>query len=340
MGFILQKDNIRIETDNLPQGLIELEVISSVISTRSIKQIITSSYGIKKISQCELLQSNIHDTYKIFGDEKNYILKLFNKSWNRFADIEYEINVLNFLKTSSCPVSYPLLSESGQYILKLDAPEGGRYFYLSTYAYGEELDYRVSKNAYTYGQSVANLHQKSQLFKPETYEKKLDVVTMYETAKDKLKLFLLNFPEERAFFVKVTNLLTERIQSFDFSELEHGFCHGDLHGGNVKYWHDKGVFYDFDFCGYGLISYDIAAFKWMSMLRNNDKIWNEFISGYRAVKRLPENELEPIVLFAAIRDIWIMYLFINRVDDMGAQYISKPYIEKRMSFLNKLAEKL
>jgi Ser/Thr protein kinase RdoA (MazF antagonist) len=135
-------------------------------------------------------------------------------------------------------------------------------------------------------------------------------------------------------------LLTEHVKAFDFNEFEHSFCHGDLHGGNIKYCNNNGIFYDFDFCGYGLISYDIAVFKWMSMLRNNDEIWHEFISGYRSKRNLSENELSPILVFVAIRDIWIMYLFINRVDVLGKLYISQPYIEKRMSFLKVLSDKL
>jgi len=336
----LHKINIRNEAQKVSSDLINLNVVSSVLSSNSIREIIISLYDIKGINNCELLQSNIHDTYKVSGDEQSYILKLFKYNWSSLADIQYEIDALNFLKSSISFVSSPLLSKSGHYILKLNVPEGERYLYLSSYVDGEELEYRNSKNAYIYGQSVAKLHQASENFEPNIYKKKLNVCTMYETAKDALKAFLLGFPEERVFFIKFTNLLTEHVKSFDFNEFEHGFCHGDLHGGNIKYYNNNGVFYDFDFCGYGLISYDIAAFKWMSMLRNNDEIWHEFISGYRSIRNLSENELRPILVFVAIRDIWIMYLFINRVDVLGKLYISKPYIEKRMSFLKILADKL
>ncbi len=157
---------------------------------------------------------------------------------------------------------------------------------------------------------------------------------------DAIKEFLLGFPEERIFFIEFTNLLTKHLKAFSFNEFEYGFCHGDLHGGNIKYCNDNGVFYDFDFCGYGLISYDLAAFKWMTLLRNNDALWHEFILGYRSMRELSVNELSAILMFAAIRDIWIMYLFINRVDVLGKLYISRPYIEKRMSFLKILAEKI
>jgi len=317
----------------------KIKVITSVISTQSIIELISFSYDIDKIINCTLLQATIHDTYLIETFSKKYIFKIFKHDYVTKSEINFEIEFVNYLKSMQLNVSNYIQKLDNKYILLINTPEGIRYATLTIYNNGKELEYKNNKDAFLYGLNVGKLHKISKSFKPLEQRKEIDINKMFFKSITRIKLFLNN-TKYLTFFENFENILKNKIKYIDFYNLKTTFCHGDLHGGNVNKYLNKINFYDFDFCGYGFISYDISVFRWGCMIGNRNYLWKDFIKGYRTEETLNEVDLENSLVFVAIRDLWVMSLYLNRVETMGKLFINNLYIENRIKFLKNIEEML
>ena len=135
-------------------------------------------------------------------------------------------------------------------------------------------------------------------------------------------------------------VLINKMKQINFNNFKTVVCHGDLHGGNVNKHLNDINFFDFDFCGYGFVSYDISVFRWGCMIGNRNHLWKEFIKGYKTIQIINDIDLENSLLFVAIRDLWIMNLYLSRIETMGKLFISDLYIENRIKFLKNIEERL
>lgn len=319
----------------------KIEVSSSIISSLSIKNHIPLTYNIGKVKSCELLQSSIHDVYLIETIQSKYILKIYKYQYKSVLEIAFEINFVGYLKASHLNVSSYIPKNDGYFILKINAPEGMRYAVLSTYAEGNELEYKQEKDAFWYGLHVGKIHKVSKAFIPRFAIKEINIELILETSIKTIEYFLCKeYHTEWKYFHYFFKLLTNKINFLEIDKLEKTFCHGDLHGGNAHEFLDDLSFFDFDFCGYGLIAYDISIFRWGCMIMRRDWQWQHFIQGYRTTNLLDDNELKHSLLFVALHDLWVMHLYLSRIDTMGQLSIHKFYIHKRIEFLKNLEKQI
>ena len=85
---------------------------------------------------------------------------------------------------------------------------------------------------------------------------------------------------------------------------EFGFCHGDLHPGNVCFAADgRPTLFDFDCAGWGWRSYDLTIFFWNAFGERRPKRWREgrwraFLRGYQEVRPLDAAEKESLPVLA------------------------------------------
>jgi Ser/Thr protein kinase RdoA (MazF antagonist) len=82
----------------------------------------------------------------------------------------------------------------------------------------------------------------------------------------------------------------ERAVELEVSSFRSGFCHGDLNFSNALREADGEIaLYDFEACGYGLLAYDLAVFRWTQQaVGAPEQAWREFVDGYRALCELPD----------------------------------------------------
>jgi Ser/Thr protein kinase RdoA (MazF antagonist) len=82
---------------------------------------------------------------------------VYTLGWRDLHDIEAEIELLHHLHAHDLPVSYPIATRAGAYILSLHAREGTRYAVLFSAAEGrlrDEQDHR----SYMYGRLIGQVH--------------------------------------------------------------------------------------------------------------------------------------------------------------------------------------
>ncbi len=316
---------------------IEVDVICSTIDISSLIEKVVALYNFDNITNYEFIQRGNNDTYKLQTSSADYILRIYRYSWRDTSEINFEIDVLQHLNKHGVNVSFPIRKIDGNFLTKINAPEGIRYMLITKFANGKELTYSELNDAYIYGKSVANIHLKSENFESNHHKNELDMNFLLYEPIEIINNYLSKYLKEKKYFESFIKKLLTKIKSLPMNDLEFGFCHGDLHGGNAHQYLNNIIFFDFDFCGFGWRSYDIAVFRWGCRLRNQeDDLWAAYLDGYRSVKRISDIDLEWSKYFLIIRDIWVMALHIKNSKSFGTIWISDMYIKKRMKFLREL----
>ena len=272
-------------------------------------------------------------------NNKAYILRVYRHQWRKLHEINFEIDILNHLKNKGLHVSYPIQKTNMEYLTELNAPEGLRYTLLTTCALGKEPTYRNIDDASSYGMHVAKLHNYSENFTSNFTKQNLDMSYLLYNSIKTINTFMKSYPKHKKYFQNFIEKLLSKIKYLPMENLNYGFCHGDLYGGNAHKHLDNIEFFDFDFCGFGWRSYDISVFRWGCRSRNQeDKLWNAYIDGYKSIRKISDLDLEWTTYFLIIRDLWAMALYIKNSKEFGSVWLGDFYIEKRMKFLKKFEE--
>ena len=306
-------------------------ILKSILSTQSLSSLITDMYHLKYISNIHLLKAGLSDIYQIDIADKKYTLKI-HPIGKLKIDLDFEKEFSEYLNKQGLLIPTVLNNKSGQYLTQLNYPEGIRHAILMIHIDGVELQYKNKKDAFLYGESIAKLHNSSKKFRLIKEEKKIDLYNMLNTSRENITSFLDN-KDELLFFQEFINKLLIKLNKIPLIELTSTYCHGDLHGGNVLKSNNNLYFFDFDFCGYGLLSYELSVFKWACIIGRREDQWEEFINGYKSISKLKEIDLKYLMLLVAIRDLFVMSNYIGRVNIIGLEVINKGYIQKRIQFL-------
>ena len=133
----------------------------SKLSPNTIATDVLPKFGIGDISECVFFTGGFSDTYRVKTDDGQiFYLRVYRRSWRTLADIQYELDVLNYLKQKDFPAARPVCYQDGKLFCVLPAPEGIRYLALFTEASGPEIsyDHEPQKVAKRYGHAVAEMH--------------------------------------------------------------------------------------------------------------------------------------------------------------------------------------
>jgi len=306
-------------------------ILKSLLSTQSLSNLIADMYHLKYISKINLLKAGFNDIYKINTTDNKYILKIYPINKLK-SDLIFEKEFSIYLDKQGLKTLTILQNKSGQHLTQLNYPEGARYAILMLYIGGEELQYKNKEDSFLYGMSIAKLHRSSKNFMFVKKNKNIDLYDMLKISKENITSFL-DKKNDLLFFQEFINKLSIKLNKIPLSELTSLCCHGDLHGGNVLKSNNELYFFDFDFSGYGLLSYELSVFKWACIIGRREKQWEEFINGYESISKIKEIDLKYLILFIAIRDLFVMSNYIKRIDTIGLEVINQGYIQKRIQFL-------
>src|SRR5262249_45325462 len=109
-------------------------------------------------------------------------------------------------------------------------------------------------------------------------------------------------------------------------DLSTGFCHGDAWGGNAHMTDQEVTFFDFDCCGQGWRSDELAIFVYGQALRERPDAAAShcaaYLAGYRGQRVIRPADLDAIPTFVLLRQIWHLGLHIGGADHWGAGWIS------------------
>lgn len=274
---------------------------------------VLTHYPIGEVLECRMWNRGLSDVYLVKTTGKQYILRVSQAHWRTRSEIEFEMDLLVFLRQRHIPVSYPLATHDAQLILEINAPEGSRFATLMTYAPGEIAlgDFNLTQS-HMLGNTLAKLHiattdfhttidrqpldfnhlvdQSLSLILP--YVRNLSTIEVLKTTRHQLYEALRNLPQETPFWV---------------------ICWGDPHSGNVHCTSDEQMtLFDFDQCGYGWRAFDIAKFLQMALCTGmRYSVRDAFLAGYEDIQPLTDEEIAALRPLTQVAHLWRWAISLN-----------------------------
>ena len=305
----------------------------TLIDSEQIRKVVGTHYEIDLID-CALHKNGTHDVYKIIGKGGEYFFKVYRHGFHQAKDVDAEIWLLNRLGELDAPVVVPVPQVIGNGFVEVRAPEGLRYGVLYTKADGEVGDFS-EEHLYHHGSSLAMIHLAADKIKETSDRFHLDLNHLLVRPFSLVQPFLRRQQETQV--SAIIQAITSVVKSLEKTKPYYGLCHGDAGGWNCHITEDKVVtHYDFDFCGYGWRSYDLAVFLWSRHINCDehaiaDQHFQWFLNGYQSKRLLSAEERTCIPHFTVCRAIWMMELQWRQ--GMSQQQAEELY-ERHMSFIN------
>ena len=313
-------------------------VIASILSPERLAEAVLPGFAIGEVTECKFYTGGFNHTYRVkTRDGRTYYLRAYRFGWRTLDDIQYELDVLNHLKYKAFPAAQPVSYRDGNCFCAVSAPEGQRYLALFTEAPGQEIsyDHEPEKVAHRYGQAVARMHNALEDFGSPHRRFHKDIVHFVERPLRNIEPFLVQRPDDWAYVQRFAKALRERILRLPASELEQGFCHGDLQGYHAHVAADGTLtFFDFDCGGYGYRAYDLAVFLWCCRLEDAVAArWPSFLQAYRETRLIGDLDVETVPLFVCARYLWHIGVHTQNSPDWGIGFLDKEYWDKHLKRL-------
>lgn len=288
------------------------------------------AYG-HKFDEIQLLRDWIGQVYLVKTGGLKYILKIFRKQHTRAA--LQSASVMNYLKENGFPVptilqtmngdSYFLTKENNQVAIVYEYIEGSE---LEREQYFEEI-----------GMLTGQMRKLMEQYKGELYYKKDEFFT-----KRYLSIMAQKKFEGIEKFAAHGEMLWNRVKDNSL-----GFCHGDLHTGNMILKHNKIILFDFDACGMDHPFYDIATLcdgtNYFDLSSQNfehgitktKENLELFMQGYNKYYFLNETQMRSVFDYIAIRHYDIQATII---DCQGLGCVDDKFLEEQFTWLMKWEE--
>jgi Ser/Thr protein kinase RdoA (MazF antagonist) len=308
-------------------------LVYSVIAPASLARLVASSYDVGKPSSCRLFSVGVTHTYEVRSGRAKQALRLYCRGWRSDAEIAYELAALRHLAARGASVSTPIARRDGRWITPVAAPEGRRQAVLFAWRDGAE---RLADEdaARAYGRGLARLHNAADDFR-RAPRRVLDKRLLVTRPLAHVLPQLAHRPKDRARLKRIADAIGREIDRRK-RDLSWGFCHGDACAWNAKTKDGVTSFFDFDLCGDGWRSYDLACFLWGLTIRregNAKAKWRAFLDGYRSERPIRSADLAAIPLFVAAREVWLLGFQLGGVDRWGRAWVGEGYFDYHLKYL-------
>ncbi|MGO4820451.1 MULTISPECIES: phosphotransferase [unclassified Flavobacterium] len=291
----------------------QFPVTSSTLSATALRQMLIEKYGLSQNCTCQLYRTGMNHTYFITNNEAKYVLRVYCHSWRSKTEIVEEIQLLQQLKAKQLSVSYPIADTKGAFIQELNAPEGIRYAVLFSFAEGGKMRFMDTTTCFEIGVLMANIHNIT------IHQSSNRIHYNVESLLEKPYQYALNhFPESNIAMQYIKGQIEKISHTFekiDYRKVPEGIVHLDIWYDNMSVTEQNEItFFDFDFCGTGILVLDVAYFcKQLFHIESNKADYEvkkeEFLKGYQSSRLLSQEEIKLIPEAAAA--IWVFYLGVQ-----------------------------
>ncbi|UOE95386.1 phosphotransferase [Alkalihalobacillus sp. LMS39] len=261
--------------------------------------------------------------YECIKDDNSYILRFTHSSHRSKAQIESELDWVNFLKEKNAPVCGPLRSSSGCFVEEIQATDGSSFFScLFEKAQGSPVkvtDEQFNEKLFhQWGKSIGRLHTLTEHYTlPDHIQKRHELIVGFDTE------FAPYLPSDKVIQKNAQDVIAQ-LNNIPKTEKTFGLIHTDLHLGNFFYDGETMYLFDFDDCGYHYLLSDIAiAIYYTCWFNDNTDEENTnlihqfipaFISGYREEHSFLAEDLRLLPLFFHLRDLELLGVLHKKWD--------------------------
>lgn len=322
-----------------------IPVIHSLPSSQALKQNVLCHYQLLgNFQSCHLLKRGLNDTYLVETVRKRYILRVYRHSWRTKEEIDFEIELLNFLHKNNLAISYPIEKITGDFTTAIAAPEGTRYTALFSYASGKAVGKKLnSEQSWKLGETVAAIHQTTNNFKSSFNRPELNNEYLLDVSLNAIAPLYKHRETDITYLHKQIEELKMNLLDLNLpnSAPFYGICIGDVHAGNTHFNRiNQPTLFDFDQCGYGWRAFDIGKFINTAIVwKLDNKIIRSFLDGYQTICKLSNIELLAIPIFTKIAHIWVMGISASVVGDvLPYSWFTDDWLDNKINIFEKLGD--
>lgn len=313
--------------------------VYSTLSPQALIERVLSHYDLGCIESCVLWNRGLSDVYLVKAARQSYILRISHHHWRSLPDIDFELELLNFLHERNLPVAHPISTNGKTLFVTIPALEGDRYAALFTYAEGEvplgDLD---CEQAELFGNTLGKLHVNGQDFQYHAPPKLLTQEYLLDNSFKKIAPFLETKPDELGYLKHKIAEIKVKLNDLPQEAPYWGVCWGDPHSGNSHFTTtNKITIFDFDQCGYGWHAFDVAKFLQVALSAGiSSKTRDAFFTGYQQVRKLSAIETDCLQALTQTAHIWNWAINIEGAAVHCWSRLDNSYFHKRIEQLKML----
>ncbi|MGI0487209.1 homoserine kinase [Pantanalinema rosaneae CENA516] len=314
-------------------------VVYSVLASSALITEVLNQYAIGTVTSCQFWHRGLSDVYLVETADRQYVLRVSHAHWRSRSEIDFELELLDFLHQRYIPVAYPLRTQTGQLAIAINALEGQRYAALFVYAPGNIAVGDLNPTqSFSLGETVAKLHQTAAGFTTQAHRQPLTLDYLLHDSFHAIAPFLQQRSADLTYLTDVVEQLHSQLHPFPMEPPLWGICWGDPHSGNVHFTPEQQMtLFDFDQCGYGWRIFEIAKFLQVALHSGlGAKVREAFISGYQTVAPLLEDELASLQAFTQVAHIWAWAICLNNTQRYDYSRLDGSYFQSRIEHLKML----
>jgi Ser/Thr protein kinase RdoA (MazF antagonist) len=317
-------------------------IFYSTLAPQAVISLILDRYAVDLPKSCQFWHRGLSDVYLLETLTATYIFRISHHHWRSQTEVDFELELLDFLAGRHIPVSAPIKTNRGDLSVAINAPEGKRYAALFPYAPGQIAlgDFSAAQGQIL-GETLAKIHQTSQEFKPLAYRQHLNSDYLLDQSLQLIAPFLHHRPTDLKFLVDAIANIKERINSLPTDFPYWVICWGDPHSGNVHITQDNRMtLFDFDQCGYGWRSFDLAKFLQVALQTGlSRKVRDAFLDGYQTISPLTAVELNALQVLTQAAYIWAWSISLNMTKLNDFSRLDAYYFTQRLEKLKHFQSK-
>ncbi len=309
----------------------------STIAPQALVDRILSRYAVGEVTSCVFWIRGLSDIYLVETCDNRYVLRVSHAHWRSQAEIEFELELLTFLHKNYIPVSHPLRTKDGQLAIEIAALEGNRYASLFTYAAGQVAVGDLNKvQAQKLGETIARLHNTAQDFQCHAARPHLTINYLLDDSLQELSPFFN--VAARKYMNEAIAHIKEQISHLPKKMPIWSVCWGDPHSGNVHFTETNEItLFDFDQCGYGWRSFDIAKFLQVTLQAGTSpSVRKAFLQGYQSAQHLEEIELKCMQPLMQVAQIWSWAISVKSAIVHNHSKLDASYFHQRLEHFKML----
>jgi Ser/Thr protein kinase RdoA (MazF antagonist) len=309
----------------------------STLAPQALVDRVLSCFAVGEVTSCVFWMRGLSDIYLVSTRDSRYVLRVSHAHWRSKAEIEFELQLLEFLHRHHIPVAYPLATYDGKLAIEIKALEGDRYASLFTHAAGQVAVGDLNKvQSQKLGETVAKLHKTSQNFQCHAARPHLTINYLLDDSLRDLSPFFNN--AARDYLQEAIAHIKEQIHDLPQELPLWSVCWGDPHSGNVHFTENNDItLFDFDQCGYGWRSFDIAKFLQVTLQAGiSPSVRKAFLQGYQTVQPLEEIELKCMQPLMQAAQIWSWAISVKSAIVHNHSKLDHSYFHQRLEHFKML----
>lgn len=298
-----------------------------------ISKWLRKNYSFNSPPKVSLLRAYTNDVYLIELSGEKFVLKIYGKNWRSQDEINYEIELLEYLSSKGLLVAKAIPSRNNQPVEQIKTLLGNQWAVLYEYAYGEKPQRPFSNELYfLFGEAIGKMHLISSSFVSSYQRKNLDLAYLIDEPIKIVKPLLSENPDNLILLTEIADNIKKKITELCEKGLNWGPIHGDATLDNLHITKNKEiVLYDFDSGGPGWRASDLQGWAVNNMERQGD--YDSFIKGYQCMKELNQRDIEASPYLTIAWEIWGLKIDLeNRIFKQGQEKV-KVYLDKQIQVI-------